>query len=494
MTVYKENRETGEKTELAKAFLHNNLNSGLVKDNNKIYYVATDGKTINSMDLSGDNKTKEFEYAGSDQVVTGIFVQDGYIYYVLREPSTTGRTSEWVKWKELESRVKTGTYTINGSTFNYIKTKNGITITGYEGSENVTIPNTMNGTAVIRIGGSAFKDKNIAGELTLPKYLKSIGEAGFNATKITKINFNNALEVIGKYAFYYCTNLSGTLDMPNKVKYVGISAFGDCYYNTINLSSSLKMIGYMAFSWNRDLTGVQEFPEGLIAIGGSAFSKTKLNSAILPSTLESLGEKAFATFSDAFESVAIKSEKMKSFYGSDTYDIYLISGTETSKYADENEITYIDLKTATPNITFVENNVKLQVGKEGKQLSYTTAPRFFEKMGTVKWSTSNNNVVTVSDTGEITPVNVGTAKVYLTINNSQAVCDVTVLEKYLKGDVNGDGKITIGDWTMLYKYINGTKELTDDERLRADVNEDGKITIGDWTRLYKHINNTNPLF
>ena len=286
MTVYKENRTTGEKTELAKALLYNNLNSGLVKDNNKIYYVATDAKTIYSMDLNGNNKTKEFEYAG-DKVLSGIFVQDGYICYVLRDKPITSTSSEWIKWKELETRVKTGKYTINDSTFSYIQTRNGITITDYEGPENVTIPNTINGKAVRRIGTSAFKDKNITGELTLPKFLKSIGEAGFQETKITKVNFNNTLEVIGRYAFYYCQNLSGTLDMKNKVKYVGISAFGDCNYTKINLSSSLKMIGYMAFSWNRDLNGVQEFPEGLVAIGGSAFSKTRLNSAILPSTLES---------------------------------------------------------------------------------------------------------------------------------------------------------------------------------------------------------------
>ncbi len=478
MTVYKENRTTGEKTELAKAFLHNNLNSGLVKDNNKIYYVATDGKTIYSMDLNGNNKTKEFEYTG-DKVVSGIFVQDGYIYYVLRDKSTTSTSSEWIKWKELETRVQTGKYTINNSTFSYIQARNGITITDYEGPENVTIPNTINGKVVTRIGNSAFEDKKLTGELTLPKFLKSIGDGGFYNNQITKINFNNGLEVIGNYAFYNCTNLSGTLDMSNKVKSVGRNAFGECNYTTINLSSSLKTIGYMAFSWNRELTGVQEFPEGIIVIGRSAFSKTKLNSAILPSTLESLGKDAFSTLSDAFESVAIKSEQMKSFYGSDAYEIYLINGTETSKYADTNNITYKDLNTATPNIELSENVIKLQVGKEGKQLRYTITPKFFGKMGTAKWSTSNGNVVTINQTGEITPVNAGTANIYLTLNNSQAVCNVTVEEQYLKGDVNKDGKITIYDVIQILNQSILGGDLTDDMLYIMDYNEDGKVTIYD---------------
>ena len=478
MTVYKENRTTGEKTELAKAFLHNNLNSGLVKDNNKIYYVATDGKTIYSMDLNENNKTKEFEYTG-DKVVSGIFVQDGYIYYVLRDKSTTSTSSEWTKWKELETRVQTGKYTINNSTFSYIQARNGITITDYEGPENVTIPNTINGKVVTRIGNSAFEDKKLTGELTLPKFLKSIGDDGFYNNQITKINFNNGLKVIGNYAFYNCTNLSGTLDMSNKVKSVGRNAFGECNYTTINLSSSLKTIGYMAFSWNRELTGVQEFPEGIIVIGRSAFSKTKLNSAILPSTLESLGKDAFSTLSDAFESVAIKSKQMKSFYGSDAYEIYLINGTETSKYADANNITYKDLNTATPNIELSENVIKLHVGKEGKQLSYTITPKFFGKMGIAKWSTSNGNVVTINQTGEITPVNAGTANIYLTLNNSQAVCSVTVEEQYLKGDVNKDGKITIYDVIQILNQSILGGDLTDDMLYIMDYNEDETVTIYD---------------
>ena len=114
-------------------------------------------------------------------------------------------------------------------------------------------------------------------------------------------------------------------------------------------------------------------------------------------------------------------------------------------------------------------------------------------MGTVKWSTSNSNVITVSETGEITPVSVGTANVYLTINNSQAVCSVTVEKQYLKGDVNGDGIINIKDWNMLYSYINKTVTLSSDELQRADANEDGIVNIKDLNRLYQHITKVNPL-
>lgn len=70
-------------------------------------------------------------------------------------------------------------------------------------------------------------------------------------------------------------------------------------------------------------------------------------------------------------------------------------------------------------------------------------------------------------------------------------------EKYIAivyGDINGDGKINIKDWNMMYKYINGTRKFTEQELKSSDVNKDGKVNIKDWNRLYKHINGTNPLF
>ena len=127
----------------------------------------------------------------------------------------------------------------------------------------------------------------------------------------------------------------------------------------------------------------------------------------------------------------------------------------------------------------VLNVIKLHVGKEGKQLSYTITPKFFGKMGIAKWSTSNGNVVTINQTGEITPVNAGTANIYLTLNNSQAVCSVTVEEQYLKGDVNKDGKITIYDVIQILNQSILGGDLTDDMLYIMDYNEDEKVTIYD---------------
>ena len=84
---------------------------------------------------------------------------------------------------------------------------------------------------------------------------------------------------------------------------------------------------------------------------------------------------------------------------------------------------------------------------------------------------------------------------FLAEANDYGATQVVYINKdvYKKGDINGDGKINIKDWNILYAYINETMTLSSEELQRADVNEDGKINVKDLNRLYEHITETNPL-
>ena len=483
--IYKENRKTGTKTILVEALSYDNAVSGMVKDGNKIYYVGTDGKTIYSMDINGNNKTKEFTYTGTEQVVSGIFVQDGYINYVLRK-SITSTTAEKVQWKKLDTAVSTGTYTVNDSehkyVLNYIQTSKGIVISSCEGiggnepSGNLYIPDTINGLPVIGIGEDAFEDLNLTGELTLPSNLEYIGANAFNDTDITKITFGSKIKSIGRQAFNLCQNLTGTLEMPDSIIYIGDGAFRDCYFNKINFSDNLLMISASAFSWNRDLDGVIVIPEGVISVADSAFSYTRVDAAVLPTTLENLGEKTFRDYlsDNDFTDIAIKSEKMKSFYNSSDYTIYLMSGTETSQYADENNIPYEDLRTAKPTIQFKESNVELPINSGNKQLEYTVTPKFFEGYDTI-WSSSNNRYVTVDEKGMITPVQAGTATIYLTINGTRANCTIAITD-FLKGDMDKNKKITPYDAFLINVTYEEGRTPTAEELQIGDIDGNGKLT------------------
>lgn len=56
-----------------------------------------------------------------------------------------------------------------------------------------------------------------------------------------------------------------------------------------------------------------------------------------------------------------------------------------------------------------------------------------------------------------------------------------------KGDVNGDGQISPGDYVLIKNYILGTISLNDKQKKAADVNEDGQISPGDYVLVKNNI-------
>lgn len=64
--------------------------------------------------------------------------------------------------------------------------------------------------------------------------------------------------------------------------------------------------------------------------------------------------------------------------------------------------------------------------------------------------------------------------------------------EFMKGDINGDGKLNAVDYAMLKRYLLGTYTLTKDQMERADINGDGHITSKDYAMLKRIILGTYP--
>ena len=117
---------------------------------------------------------------------------------------------------------------------------------------------------------------------------------------------------------------------------------------------------------------------------------------------------------------------------------------------------------------------------------------------------SNNNAISYQGTLESSTGETLDEKIITMPSNAsyfRMACDLNVNNKMFKayrmsikkGDINGDGKINIKDWNILYEYVNETRTLSSDELQRADVNEDEKVNVKDLNRLYEHITEINPL-
>lgn len=161
-----------------------------------------------------------------------------------------------------------------------------------------------------------------AGEYsTLPTTKKIRNRAFYYAQKVTKVNFNSALENIDNDAFQTTTALTEiTFEAPSSLKTIGTWVFVNTGLTKLELPASLKEIGSNAFKGNNNLKtvtvaansqlesiGTYAFTENsnlesftfegstaLKTIGQEAFSKdTKLASFDVPANVETINRAAF---------------------------------------------------------------------------------------------------------------------------------------------------------------------------------------------------------
>lgn len=117
---------------------------------------------------------------------------------------------------------------------------------------------------------------------------------------------------------------------------------------------------------------------------------------------------------------------------------------------------------------------------------------------TITWTSNNENIVKVDKDGVVKAINAGTATVTATAGTKTATCtvnvkDLQIIETILKGDVNGDGKITLADCTKILAHVKKTQLLNGDNLLAADINGDGKVTLADYTKVLAYVKKTTLL-
>lgn len=105
------------------------------------------------------------------------------------------------------------------------------------------------------------------------------------------------------------------------------------------------------------------------------------------------------------------------------------------------------------------------------------------------YTSSDEEIIKVTKTGEIVPISLGTAKVTvlsLELNNSKEIT-IEVIEG-IKGDLNGDFDVTLTDLVILRRYLAGLEDINNDVFLHnADVNNDNNVTLTDLVKLRRFL-------
>lgn len=149
-------------------------------------------------------------------------------------------------------------------------------------------------------------------------------------------------------------------------------------------------------------------------------------------------------------------------------------------------VSVLAARVRVSGVSFDETEHKIQVRGTAK-LTATIAPAD-ATVKTLIWTSDDSGIASVSRTGIVTAVSVGTTTIRATSvdGNHSAEVTVTVTAAPQLGDVNGDGYIDSADAMLCLRSAVGLKKLTEEQKSAADVNKDGFVDAGDAIKILRY--------
>lgn len=149
-------------------------------------------------------------------------------------------------------------------------------------------------------------------------------------------------------------------------------------------------------------------------------------------------------------------------------------------------VSVLAARVRVTGVSFGETKHEIPMGGTAK-LTATIAPAD-ATVKTLVWTSDDPGIASVSRTGIVTAVSVGTTKIHATSvdGNHSAEVTVTVTAAPQLGDVNGDGYIDSADAMLCLRSAVGLKKLTEEQKSAADVNKDGFVDAGDAIKILRY--------
>lgn len=163
----------------------------------------------------------------------------------------------------------------------------------------------------------------------------------------------------------------------------------------------------------------------------------------------------------------------------------IISATAGGRHVSAT-VSVLAARVRVTGVSFDETEHKIPVRGTAK-LTATVAPAN-ATVKTLIWTSDDSGIASVSRTGIVTAVSVGTTKIHATSvdGNHSAEVTVTVTAAPQLGDVNGDGYIDSADAMLCLRSAVGLKKLTEEQKSAADVNKDGFVDAGDAIKILRY--------
>lgn len=143
-------------------------------------------------------------------------------------------------------------------------------------------------------------------------------------------------------------------------------------------------------------------------------------------------------------------------------DEYVCEVEVSDSFSDEKEVS--------------EKEIHMVAGKK-HQLYINELYNGLPYKGDIKWSSADNAVANVNDSGIITAKSLGETAVKAVIDDVEYQCSVFV--ECLLGDVDNNGEIDVFDAVKIAKYSVGTTELAGLSLDAADYDDNGVVDVFD---------------
>ncbi len=140
-------------------------------------------------------------------------------------------------------------------------------------SDDIVVPNYVNGVKITEIGAGIFQNSKKTGTLKISDGIKVIDENAFNGSKFTgELVLPNTISEIKENAFLGCSGFEGTLSIPGTVKEISKMAFVSCSgFNKLILNMGIEKIDGYVFASCSGFKGDLEIPKTIETIGEFAF-------------------------------------------------------------------------------------------------------------------------------------------------------------------------------------------------------------------------------
>ena len=167
----------------------------------------------------------------------------------------------------------------------------------------------------------------------------------------------------------------------------------------------------------------------------------------------------------------------------------------TNGYLGDNSGGTVTVEAAAVTGVTVSGTIK-SYGSETENVTVTLTPENGTPMTTVVTGNSAaykfENVSAGTYTLKVEKANHVAREYKVTVSGDAVQQDAKVC---LRGDVNMDGAVDIGDHQTLFEHLQGINLITDEYQLKtANVNQDNAVDIGDHQTLFEHLQGITRLF